>query len=85
MNVHIRFRKSFESYRQGESHRLPDDIADIYLRAGVAELVDHVPVKEAVPEEPAAPAEPEQATEEATPDDDDGDDKPAGKSKRKRS
>lgn len=80
MNVHIRFRKSFESYEQGQRYRLPDDIADIYLRAGVAEIVDHVPAVVAQVSEP----EPEVSEPEP---EEQGDDEPEpdAKPKRKRS
>lgn len=40
---HIRFRKSFDSYAQGKVYKLPEDLAALYIKAGVAELVDYVP------------------------------------------
>lgn len=99
MFQHVRFRKSFESYKQGQSYRLPLDLADMYVKAGVAECVDHVPVvddKDGRPMlnsagetlEPIAverPAVQPATHEEKSTDDDDSKSSTGASSKRKRS
>lgn len=74
MKLHIRFKKSFDAYQAGVSYFLPDEVASLYIKAGVAELVDFVPVPNAEPE----PAE------TVTADADDGAE-PVAPPKRKRS
>lgn len=54
--MHIRFRKSFASYEQGKGYNLPEELAQSYLKAGVAEVVDHVPPAVEVAPEPAPEA-----------------------------
>lgn len=73
---HVRFRKSFESYAQGQMYKLPEDLAALYIKAGVAELVDYVP--KVVEPEPVI-----QPSESVTDDADDGAE-PVAAPKRKR-
>lgn len=40
---HIRFRRSFDAYTQGKMYKLPEELAALYVKAGVAEVVDYVP------------------------------------------
>lgn len=75
MKLHIRFKKSFDAYQAGKSYFLPDDIASIYIKAGVAEQVDFVP----------QPVEPEPVPAETVTDDADDGAEPVTAPKRKRS
>ena len=66
MKVHVRFRQGLDAYPKGTSHYLPDDLADHYIRAGVAELVDNVPAVVVVtePKPPAVEVEETPAADE---------------------
>lgn len=45
MTTHIRFNQAFASYEKGKAYHLPPELADMYLKAGVAVQVDYVPQK----------------------------------------
>jgi hypothetical protein len=78
---HIRFRRGLDAYKHGTSHHLPVELAEMYIKAGVAEEVDSVPAKPVVEpvkddppavetkEEPAADEPEADATEVETDDD----------------
>lgn len=60
MLQHIRFLQAFASYEKGKSYRLPYELSNVYLKAGVAEVVDCVAIPEPKPPAPhqvVAPAE----------------------------
>src|SRR5690606_12860274 len=48
MKKHVRFRKGLDSYPQGSSHHLPVELADLFIKSGVAEEVDCRPVEPVV-------------------------------------
>lgn len=57
MKIHVRFKQGLDAYPKGTSHHLPEELADHYLRAGVAERVDVVPRPAVVVEKVIKPAQ----------------------------
>ena len=68
MRTNIRFRKAFDAYPQGSRHWLPDELAAMYVNAGVAEVVGvEAPVPVEVVEPPESTETPAEEDDKPTP------------------